>query len=103
MGIAHDGGLGDLLMGDERALDLRRAHAMARDIDHIIDAAGDPVIPVVIAPAAVAGEVAPGIGCEISVEEALMVAIDRAHLARPGIGDTEIALGLTLQLASAAI
>jgi hypothetical protein len=38
-------------MGDQRGPDLRGAHAVARDVDH--DAAGDPVIAVLVAPAAV--------------------------------------------------
>jgi hypothetical protein len=40
-------------MGDQRGLDLRGAHAVARDVDHVVDAAGDPVIAVLVAPAAV--------------------------------------------------
>jgi hypothetical protein len=40
-------------MGDQRGLDLRGAHAVARDVDHVVDAAGDPVIAVLVAPVAV--------------------------------------------------
>src|SRR5262249_10199093 len=40
---------------------------------------------------AVAGKILAGIGLEVSVDEALMVAIDGAHLAGPGIGDAKIA------------
>jgi hypothetical protein len=36
-GYADHGGLGDLGMGDQRALDLGRAHAVARDVDHVVD------------------------------------------------------------------
>ncbi len=78
-------------MRDQRALDLGGAHAVAGDVDHVVDAAGDPVIAVGVAAAAVAGEVLAGIGLEIGVDEALMVAIHRAHLARPRIDDAEIA------------
>ena len=66
---------------------------MAGDVDHVVDAAGDPVIAVLVAAAAVAGEILARIGREIGVDEALMIAIDRAHLAGPGIGDAEIAAG----------
>ena len=71
-------------MRDQRALDFGGAHAMAGDVDDVVDAAGDPVIAVGVAAAAVAGEVLAGIGREIGLLEALMVAVDRAHLARPG-------------------
>jgi hypothetical protein len=54
---ADHGGLGDLGMRHQRAFDLGRAHAVARDVDHVIDAAGDPVIAVLVPAAAVAGEV----------------------------------------------
>jgi len=40
--IADDGRLGDLRVGDQRALDLGGAEAMAGDVDHIVDPAGDP-------------------------------------------------------------
>ena len=50
---ADHGGLRDLGMGDQRGLDLRGAHAVARDVDHVVDAVGDPVIAVLVAPAAV--------------------------------------------------
>src|SRR5262249_15628688 len=85
--IAHDGGLRRLGVGDERALDLGGAHAVAGNVDHVVDPAGDPVIAVLVAPAAVAGEVFAGEAGEISLDEALMVAIDGAHHAGPGIGD----------------
>ena len=44
-------GLGDGRVGDQRALDLGRAHAVAGDVDHVVDAAGDPVVAVLVAPA----------------------------------------------------
>ena len=52
--------LGDRFMGDQRAFDLHRAQAMAGDIDHIVDAAHDPEVAVLVAPGAVAGEIAAG-------------------------------------------
>ena len=57
-GTADDGGFGDFRMRDQSALDFGRAEAMAGDIDDVVDAADDPKIAVVIAAAAVAGEVA---------------------------------------------
>ena len=84
-------------MRDQRAFDLGGAEPVAGDVDHVVDAAGDPVVAVLVAPAAVAGEVLARIGLEVGVDEALMVAIDRAHHARPGIGDAQIAGGGAFQ------
>src|SRR5262249_15227350 len=89
--VSDDSGLRHLGMRHQRAFHLGGAEPMAGDVDHVIDAAGDPVVAVSIAPAAVAGEVFAGIGLEIGVDEALVVAIDRAHHARPGIDDAEVA------------
>ena len=58
--IADHGGLRDFRMRDQRGLDFGGADAMAGDIDHVIDAAGDPVVAVLVAPAAVAGEILAG-------------------------------------------
>ena len=55
--IADDGGLRHLVVGDQRRFDLGRAHAVAGDVDDVVDAAGDPVVAVLVAAAAVAGEV----------------------------------------------
>ena len=64
---------------------------MAGDIDHVVDAAGDPVIAVGVAAAPVAGEIFALVGREIGVGEALVVAIDGARHCRPRIEDHEIA------------
>src|SRR3984957_7568301 len=94
--IADHSGFRDFRMRDQRGFDFRGAHAVAGNVDHVVDAAGDPVIAVLVAAAAVAGEILARIGLEISVDEALVVAIDSAHLARPGIGDAQIAGGRAL-------
>ena len=96
-GIADDRRLGHLGVGDQRRFDLRRPQAVARHIDDVVDAAGDPVVAVGIAPAAVAGEVLALVGREIGLDEAVVVAVDRAHLARPGIDDAQIAAGRALE------
>ena len=49
-------------VADQGAFDFGGADAMAGDVDHVVDAAGDPVVAVGIAAAAVAGEVLAGIG-----------------------------------------
>jgi hypothetical protein len=44
-------GLGHLWVRDQRAFDLGGAHAVAGDVDHVVDPAGDPVIAVGVAAA----------------------------------------------------
>jgi hypothetical protein len=44
--IADHGASATFLMGDQRRFHFGRAHPVARDVDHVIDAAGDPVIAV---------------------------------------------------------
>ena len=57
VGIAHDGGFGDFRVRDQRAFDFGRAHAVARDVDHVVDAPCDPIVAICVAFAAVTGEV----------------------------------------------
>ena len=84
-------------MQHERALDLGRAQAVPRHVDHVVHAARDPVVAVGVAAAAVAGEVGAGVGREVGVHEPLVVAVDRPRLAGPAVGDDEDALRLALQ------
>ena len=46
---ADDRGLGHLRMIDERALDLHRADPVARDVQHVVDAAEQPEVAVLVA------------------------------------------------------
>eukprot|EP00521_Asterionellopsis_glacialis_P019064 CAMPEP_0195333596 /NCGR_PEP_ID=MMETSP0708-20121125/14197_1 /TAXON_ID=33640 /ORGANISM="Asterionellopsis glacialis, Strain CCMP134" /LENGTH=67 /DNA_ID=CAMNT_0040403035 /DNA_START=92 /DNA_END=291 /DNA_ORIENTATION=- len=64
---------------------------MARNIDHIINAASDPVETVFVALTAITGEIIARICRKVSVGKPLMVTIDRAHLAGPAIRDDQIA------------
>ena len=68
---ADHGRLGDFGVRDQRAFDLGGAHAVAGDVDHVIDPAGDPVIAVGVAARAVAGEIQALEGGEIGLHEAL--------------------------------
>ena len=86
-----DGGFGDLAVRDQRALDLGRAEAMTGDVQHVVDATGDPVVAVLVAPRAVAREVAAGERAEVRVDEALVIAEHGAHLAGPAVGQHEVA------------
>ena len=67
------------------------------NVDHVIDAAGDPVEAVLVAAAAVTCEVVAFVGREVSLNEALVIAVDRAHLARPAVGDDQVAGGGAFQ------
>ena len=89
MGEAHHCGLGDRVMQHQRAFHLGGAHAVPGDVDHVIHASGDPVVTVFVAARAVAGEILAGEHLEIGVDEALMVAINGAHLAGPGTLDAQ--------------
>src|SRR5690606_34733646 len=57
-----------------------------------IHAAGDPVIAVLVAPAAVAGEIGSGIVAEVSLHEAIVIAEERPRLPWPAVEDHQIAL-----------
>src|SRR5262249_4968700 len=80
-----------LRMRDQRGLDLGGAEPVAGDVDDVVDAASDPVVAVLVAPAAVAGEVLARISLEISIDEALVITKDRAHHSGPTVGNAEIA------------
>ena len=86
-----DGSFRDGRVRHERALDLGRAEAVARDVDHVVDSARDPVVAVFVAARAVAREVLAGILLEIGVDEALMIAVNGAHLAGPAVEQHEVA------------
>ena len=80
---AHHRRLGHRVVGHEGALDLGRAQPVAGDVQHVVDPAGDPVVAVLVAAAAVAGEVLALVGRKIRLHETLVVTVDGAHLARP--------------------
>ena len=94
---ADDRGFGDFGVRDQRALDLRRADAVAGDIHDVIHAAGDPPVAVLVAARAVAGEVLAAEVREIGVDESMVVAVDRAHLAGPAVEQHEVALGCAFE------
>mmetsp|Transcript_1801 Transcript_1801/g.5446 ORF Transcript_1801/g.5446 Transcript_1801/m.5446 type:complete len:469 (+) Transcript_1801:145-1551(+) len=78
-------------------LDLGRADPVARHVDHVVHAAGDPVVAVLIAAAAVAGEVEAGDG-EVGLLVPLVVAEDVADGRRPRRLDSEEALACAFLL-----
>ena len=47
--VTDDGGFGAAGMADQRALDLGRAESVAANVEYVVDAAGQPVVAVLIA------------------------------------------------------
>ena len=62
---------------------------MPRHVEHIVDAAGDPVVTVLVAAAAVTREVVALVLGEVRLLEALVIAPHRARLPRPGRREAE--------------
>ena len=92
---ADHGGFGDARMRDQRGFDLHRAEAMAGDVQHVVDAAHDPVVAVGIAVGAVAGDVVAVLElAPVGVEVAIVVAPDGAQHRRARAADDEIAARL---------
>ena len=85
--------LGDRLMGDQCAFHFGCSQPVAGNINDIVNPPGDPVIAILIAPGAVAGEILSGIGGEISLSKASVSAKKGSRLARPGIQNHQIAAG----------
>ena len=70
---------------DQCAFHLGGTDTMAGDIDHVIDATGNPEIAVFIPTTTISSEILTRIGFEIRFNKALMIAIHGSHLAGPGI------------------
>ena len=90
-GLPDRRGLGDRRVAHERALDLGGADAVAGDVEHVVDAADDPEVAVLVAARAVAGEVHVRDHVPVRLEVALVVAPERARHRRPRPLDDELA------------
>src|SRR5690606_28325184 len=55
--VTDHGGFGDGVVQDQRTFDFGGAHAVARNVEYVVDAAGNPVVTVGIAAGAIAGGV----------------------------------------------
>src|SRR5215510_219863 len=95
--VADDGGFRHFGMRHQGRFDLRGSEPVTGNIDDVVDAAGDPIITVLIAAAAVAGEVHSLVGREVGLHEALVVAEHGAHLPRPAVEDHQVAGGRAVQ------
>ena len=99
VGAAADGGLGDPGVVDERGLDLDRRDAMAGHVHHVVDAAEEPEVAVLVDPRAVAGEVEAGEALPVGRAEPRVVAEDPAGHRGPRPVEDEIAAALVDPLA----
>ena len=74
---------------DQGALDLHRAQPVAGDVEHVVDAAHDPEVAVLVAAGAVAGEVDVRHLAPVLLAVALVVAVDGPQHRRPGLLDDQ--------------
>ncbi|KAF1854873.1 hypothetical protein Lal_00007140 [Lupinus albus] len=81
MRVADNGRFGNQIVRDQRRFHFRRAKRNSR-LRHA---------------ASIAGEILALVGGEVGLHEALVIAVDAAHLARPAVGDAEIAVCRTFQ------
>ncbi len=88
---ADGGRLGHGRVADQRALDLGGAQAVARDLDHVVDAPDDPEVAVLIALGRVAGGVLAGETAPILAHVALGVLEYRAQHGGPRLEQHQIA------------
>src|SRR5450830_1374462 len=90
--LAHHGRFRDEGVGDQGRFDFHRAHAVARDVEDVVDAARDgEVAGVLVADGAVAGQVvfAAQLVREVAGLEALGVVPDGADHGGPGLFDDQ--------------
>ncbi|KPA20574.1 hypothetical protein shim_32300 [Shimia sp. SK013] len=92
--ITHNGSLGHGSMCHQCRFHLGGAHAVARHVDHIVHAPGDPIVAIRVAAATVARKVVAFVVGEIRLLKALVIAIDRAHLAGPAVGNAQHAFDI---------
>src|SRR5690348_4511253 len=87
----RDRGLGDRGMADQRAFHLDRRDAMAGDVHHVVDAAEEPEIAVLVDARSVTDEVRVLPAVPVSLLVPLRVAKNAAQHCRPGLADDEVA------------
>ena len=84
---------GDRGVPDQRGLDLHRGEPVPGHVEHVVDAAQDPEVAVLVAPRPVAREVHPGDLGPVLFLEALVVAPDGSQHGGPRPAHDEIAAG----------
>jgi hypothetical protein len=95
--ITDNGCFGNLWVRDKCAFDFGCSHAVAGNVDDVIDATGDPVVAILVAAGTVTGEVVARIRREVGLHEALMVLVDGAHLTWPAIFQDQVAVRCAFQ------
>src|SRR5207237_7437542 len=93
-----DRGLSDRFVRDERALDLHRAEAVARNVYHVVHAPHNPEVSVLVSARAVAREVYAVNLAPVLLAVTLVVAPDGSEHRRPGALDDEVAALVRLGL-----
>ena len=83
-------------MQHERGFHLRRAHAVPRDVNDVVHAAGDPVVSIGVATAPVAGDVVSLEHGVIHALESRVIAVARSRRGGPGFLDGEESRRLAL-------
>ena len=72
---ANHGGFGHGRMRHKRTLDLGGTHAVPRNVDHVVDAAQQPVVALFVDTASVTREVVALVGAEVGLDVAVMSTI----------------------------
>ncbi len=89
MRIPNNRRLSDLRMCHQRAFDFGGAHTVPRDVDHVIDTTGNPVIAVFVTATTVTGKVVTFVVREIGLLKPLMVTPNSPHLTGPAVFDAQ--------------
>src|SRR2546429_3112663 len=94
VGPTHHRGFGHFPIAHQRALDFRRADAMPGHVQHIVDAAHDPVVTVLVLAAAAAGEITLLHFAPVNFLVTLRITPDAAQHARPRFPYDELSAGV---------
>ncbi|MND68594.1 hypothetical protein D3C80_600490 [compost metagenome] len=86
---------GDFRMRDQGGFDFGGAQTVAGHVQNVVDAASDPVVSVFVTARAVTAEIHAFKGGEVGLLEAIVIAEQGSRLARPGVGDHQIAFAGT--------
>src|SRR5260370_13809337 len=90
-------------MTNERTLDLRCSQAMSGNVQHIVDAADDPEISVLIASRTVACEIVASVFAPILFSVTYLVAVNCAQHRRPRSTDNQFAANIRANFSAVGI
>ena len=89
IGSSHNSSFTDGWMTHQCAFHFNCAEPMSRNIDHVVDASHDPVVPIIILPGIVASQINPGDSRPILLDESFFITIDATKHAWPRIADAQ--------------